>query len=223
MCSIFGILNPTTTDPDLYADLGRLNTRRGNLAFGGLVGVPDAIRVFRFADPFDAARVNLDDAQLLLSHIRAPTGGQSHSLDEVHPFETKEVLLAHNGLLLNHFDYPQWRIFPQVAVDSQVIAGGVQHTLDDGLTVETAITHTIEALSGQQACWLWHRPSRHVYLWRVMSPLWVGQTANRFVFSSVRHHTTTDLLDEGVLYRLDSHALEFAVVARFSYYSPYKI
>jgi len=223
MCGIFGNISQTAIDPALYAELGHVNTQRGNLAFGGLAGMPDAIRVFRYPDPFDAARIELDSATLVLSHIRAPTGGQSQAIGEIHPFETQDVLLAHNGLLLNHQAYPQWRIDPSLAVDSQVIAGGVQCYLDDGLTVERAIMRTVEALSGQQACWLWHRPARQIYLWRVMSPLWVGQADNGVVFSSVRHHLTPDLLEEGAIYRLDSRSLEFERVSRFAYYSPYKI
>lgn len=222
MCGIFGIITQTVVDPDRYAELGGLNTRRGNLAFGGLVGRPDAIRVYRYASPFDAARVELDGATLALSHIRAPTGGQSSDLDEVHPFETGDVLLAHNGLLLNHQAFPQWRINPAIAVDSQVIAGGVQGQLDDGLTIIAAIKRTVEALKGQQACWLWHKPTRQVYLWRVMSPLYVGHTAGQRVFSSVKHVTAPDLLNEGVIYRLDSRQLDLEVVGDFAYDTPYK-
>jgi glutamine phosphoribosylpyrophosphate amidotransferase len=223
MCGIFGIIGHTPIDPALYVTLGQSNTQRGNLAFGGLVGVPAAMRVFRYADPFDASRVDLDGAQVILSHIRAPTGGQSRELAEVHPFETRDVLLAHNGLLLNHHDFPAWRIDSSLAVDSQVIAGGVQHHLDDGQAIETAIASTAGTLSGQQACWLWHKPTRQLYLWRVMSSLWIGRTANHAVFSSVRHESTPTLLDEGVIYHVDCSTLELEAVSQFDYYSPYKI
>jgi glutamine phosphoribosylpyrophosphate amidotransferase len=222
MCGIFGIITRTSVDPALYTELGILNTRRGNLAFGGVIVTGDSIRTFRHAMPFDGSLVELDGAHTVLSHIRAPTGSQSDSIDEVHPFETADLLLAHNGLLLNHEAFPQWRINPVINVDSQVIVGGIQHHLDTGLTVEDAICHTVETLNGQQACWLWHKPTGSIYLWRVMSAVYCGQQAERFVFSSVQHPMTPSQLDEGILYHLDRPTLGLEPVGEFAYYSPYR-
>jgi glutamine phosphoribosylpyrophosphate amidotransferase len=222
MCGIFGIISQTTVDPALYTELGTLNTQRGNLAFGGVIDTGDSVHVFRHAMPFDASCVELGDVQAILSHIRAPTGSQSNSIDEVHPFETTDLLLAHNGLLLNYEAFPQWRVNPVINVDSQVIVGGIQHHLDAGLTVEDAICQSVEALNGQQACWLWHKPTGSIYLWRVMSPVYYGQQAEKFVFSSVQHPLTPSRLDEGILYRLDRHMLGLEPVGEFAYYSPYR-
>lgn len=222
MCGIFGIISHTSIDPALYAELGTLNTRRGNLAFGGLTVTGDSIRIFRHASPFDATQVALDGAQAVLSHIRAPTGGQSDSIDEVHPFETSDVLLAHNGLLLNHEMFPQWRTNPAINVDSQVIAGGIQHHLDAGEPVAEAIRRTVEALNGQQACWLWHKATGELYLWRVMSPIHVGQDEGQFIFSSVPHPLTPQRLDEGILYRVNHQMLRLEPAGEFAYYSPYR-
>ena len=127
---------------------------------------------------------------------RAPTGRQSNDIAEVHPFETPDILLAHNGLLLNHADFPQWRINTTIQVDSQVIAGGIQHYLGAGETVPDAIQHTVEVLDGQQACWLWHKPSAAVYLWRVMAPVYYTSGADALAFSSVKDSATQMLIED---------------------------
>src|SRR5438045_593278 len=117
MCGIFGIISKTTVDPAQYAELGQQNTERGNLAFGGLLKGKDGLTVYRYAMPFDASKIVFGDATVALGHVRAPTGGQSNNLAAVHPFETDDLLLAHNGLLLNYREFPQWRINPTIDVD----------------------------------------------------------------------------------------------------------
>src|SRR4051794_29873267 len=114
MCGIFGIISKTSIDPAQYIALGQQNTERGNLAFGGLLKGKDGLTVYRYAMPFDPSKIVFQDANIALGHVRAPTGRQSNNIAEVHPFETDQLLLAHNGLLLNYRDFPQWRINPDI-------------------------------------------------------------------------------------------------------------
>lgn len=224
MCGIFGVIGASEV-PRMFGVLGERNTERGNRAFGALVLRGEARATHRFAGPFDASRVPLDGAEAVFGHVRAPTHGDPDNLAEVHPFETRAVLLAHNGLLLNHDRYPQWRIDTSSEVDSQVIAGGVQSHLDAGLSIVEAICRTIEVLDGQQACWLWHKPSAQLYLWRVMSPIYTGIDASNesLCFSSIKSPGVETLLAEGMLHRLDTDARAFRPLQAFSYYSPYRI
>ena len=229
MCGIFGIVSNSRIDPAEFRALGQLSTARGNLGFGGLVVNRQGCDVYRYPIPFDAMKVPLQDAIIALGHVRAPTGGQSSNIAEVHPFETRDLLLAHNGLLLNHTDFPQWRIDPAQNVDSQVIIGGIQRHLDDGLPLAEAIKQTVEALDGQQACWLWHKPTSQIYLWRVMAPNYVSVHAaqdhhpQRLIFSSIKGPLAQNLLDEGIIYRLDPAVLSLSEVANFAFYNPYRV
>lgn len=222
MCGIFGIVSNQQIDPALFRQLGQRNTERGNLAFGGLLHAGDECRVYRYAMPFDADKVDLSGVSMALGHVRAPTGRQSNAIEEVHPFETADLLLAHNGLLLNHADFPDWRINPDLEVDSQVIIGGIQKNLGDGESLVDAIKHTVEALDGQQACWLWHKPMHDLYLWRVMSPIYQTVSAEKTVFSSVKADSAQTLLEEGIIYQLNTSGLTFTPVQDFSYYNPFK-
>lgn len=223
MCGIFGIIRPAGIPQEWVETLGNLNTVRGNLAFGGLMGTPDSSRVFRFAHAFEPHQIKTNGATIVLGHIRAPTGGRSNDLREVHPFETTELLLAHNGILLNYADFPAWRLDPDLHVDSQVIAGGIQHYLQAGQSIQTAIVDTIEQLEGQQGCWLWRKSSPGLYLWRVMSSLYYRAEPGCFVFSSVKCELADQLFPEGLVFHLDSEAQALSPLAHFRFYSPYKV
>jgi asparagine synthetase B (glutamine-hydrolysing) len=152
-------------------------------------------------------------------------------VEDVHPFAVEDMYLAHNGLLLNHQQFPMWQLFPGSEVDSQYILGGIQAHQRQGLPTVAAICATVSQLEGQQACWLWSQEDRALFLWRVMSPIYYSLTNVSFSFSSSRYQLTCaersvrieTLLPEGVIFRLNPFTLTFEQVATFSYYSPYRI
>lgn len=235
MCGIFGIISRQSIVPDDFIRLAEANRNRGNLAFGYLQGrVTDeglATAVSRHAQPFTADLVRLPDVNLALGHIRAPTGSRSNRVEDVHPFAVEDIYLAHNGLLLNHRQFPAWQLFPHSEVDSQYILGGIRAHGRQGLPTVDAICATISQLEGQQACWLWSPTDGDLFLWRVMSPIYYSLTNTSFSFSSSRYQQTgaepcvriETLLPEGAIFRLNPFTLTFEQAATFSYYSPYRI
>lgn len=208
-----------TVDTAVWTALGEQNTRRGNLGFGAWL---DKGGVYRFPQPFDAAKIPVQTASIALGHIRAPTGGQSSRLADLHPFQHENLWLAHNGLLLNHRAFSDWRLALDTAVDSVTILGGIvanqkQHTLPQ------AICTTAGQLEGQQACWLWDTATQTLYLWRVMAPIYTQASPTQFLFSSLRPasgHST--LLAQGTVYRLRYPTLALESVGTFDYYNPYQ-
>ena len=232
MCGIFGIVAKNFVDQDQFCQLGEINKQRGNLAFGYFVGRLKSGparssgvdgHVYRYPRPFDTLWVTQEQAQLILGHIRAPTGGQSANLAEIHPFEADDGYLAHNGLLLNPMDFPEWHINPDIKVDSQVIIGGIQEQLDQGLEISQAIKHTVESLDGQQACWYWYRPELCLYLWRVMSPIYISTETDIFRFSSVKSWLADTLLAEGIIYKFSLIDFVLTEVRNFTFHSPYHV
>ena len=220
MCGIFGIF-ARTIDPTAFQALGELNTARGNRAFGVLLFDGAVCTVTRRVGPFDASAEDVSHGSVLLGHVRAPTDGHADDPAAVHPFETRDVYLAHNGLLLNHGDFAHWRIPSMAALDSTVIAGGIQRQLDNGRSIVEAIRQTVEPLDGQQACWLWHKPTHSVYLWRVMAPIYWLSEAAASTFSSVRQAPTAALLREGIIYRIDPGTRTLDQCGTFSYHNPF--
>lgn len=227
MCGIFGIIHTAVVEAQAFYQLAQLNLTRGNLAFGYLTGrfgeTDVETNVFRYPQPFLPNLVQFDEVQMALGHIRAPTGGQSPNERDIHPLEVTDAWLAHNGLLLNHWQHPEWQLNADSQIDSQFILGGIQTQLRAGLPPAQAIRNTIEKLDGQQACWLWHKSTGTLYLWRVMSPIYVQQTPEQFVFSSVKPSPVSELLSEGVVYRFRPELMTLEPVDYFGFYSPYQI
>ena len=251
MCGIWGIISSKQVSFAQFAQLGEMNKVRGNLGFGGYVAdLQDTAvseQTFRYPQPFDAELLPVQSANVALGHIRAPTGSRSHLVAEVHPFVVGDLLLAHNGLLLNYLDFPEWRLDTAVIVDSQIILGGIYTHRQKGLPLSEAIAQTVSQLDGQQACWLWSKTERKLYLWRVMSPIYVIQTGDGFLFSSTslegfltrrRGGAEGDLerpysddssfpifdnvlLDEGKIYQFNFATMTLSVSSEFAYYSPY--
>lgn len=209
MCGIFGIANstnPRKTNMDIK-HLASINAQRGNRGFGGLVISQDREVIFRYFREFDNTCV-IPRGNTVLCHLLAPTGNDKR----IHPFETDRFVLAHNGILLNYERHTQWRIGP---VDSQYLLGGIQYFVDDYRdTPLRAIIKTNEALEGQRACWMWDKFEKNLYLWRVMSPIFLKE----FTFSSTKF-PEAELMEEGVIFVIDYHSI--TQEAKFKFYSPY--
>lgn len=225
MCGIFGIIGRDFVDYNQFFELAESNTQRGNLGFGYITGIiaPDnagiQTRVIRHAQSFQRNLVTQEVINIILAHNRAPTSAQSTRLSDVHPFESRDGYLAHNGLILNHIEYSNW--YPGYSVDSQVIIGGIQHQLTRGLDLLKAIKITAESLEGQQGCWYWHKPSQQLYLWRVMSPIYVSEKKTVLYFSSTRCELAGSLLKEGVIYQYDIKLSCLNEAGTFEFQSPY--
>lgn len=238
MCGIFGIVSRQPVVSKDFIHLAEANKHRGNLAFGYLhsrltnEGIETAVS--RHPEPFTADLVQITPSNssitlgsLILGHIRAPTGIRSNRVEDVHPFARQDMFLAHNGLLLNHQQFPMWQLFPGNEVDSQYILGGIQAHRQQGLPTVEAICATVSQLEGQQACWLWSPADRDFFLWRVMSPIYYSLTNISFSFSSSRYKQNSvkdieTLLPEGIIFQLNPFTLALEQAATFSYYSPYR-
>jgi glutamine phosphoribosylpyrophosphate amidotransferase len=228
MCGIYGVIDKTAVSREAFIGLGLANQQRGNRTFGYMTAVlsqpvePPDVR--RFMAPFAPQMAQVGHSQVVLAHNGTPTNGRPLTETAVHPFASRSALLAHNGLLLNDRQFPQWRLNPErpITVDSEIILGGIQHYLDVGTAVAEAIARTAGRLEGQQACWLWHLPTQQLYLWRVMSPLFILNDRQSFHFSSVRFGPIQQLLAEGIVYQLDPVTLALTEAATFDFYSPYK-
>ena len=227
MCGIFGVISSQTVDPGYFRAIGGLNTVRGNRSFGVLTVAADgSIGTTHRLTPFQADQpdqVALENVQIALGHVRAPTDGNANDIMAVHPFQTPDLWMAHNGLLLNHMDHDHWRLPDAVKIDSTVLVGGIQHHLDLMLPIDKAIRHTVESLDGQQACWVWYIPNRMIYLWRVMSPIYVAQSEYTVTFSSIRSGASDRLLDEGVIYQIDPATVTVSTIGTFNYHNPFKV
>ena len=218
MCGIYGIFNRPGSSSD-HRELLALNRVRGDLG-GGLVSFNNdnsyrqVLRSTCLADVNEAR----NRGNVVLGHVRAPIGGQTDTVDFLHPFETADFMLAHNGLLLNWYKPVAYGL-PNV--DSACMLEIIQRTYSERGSVLYAIQLACEELQGQFACWLYHKTTGDVYIWRCMSPLWITHTQEWTSVSSVcpsmpKEGCLVEPLPEGQIRKFSYSDMMFHTVALFS-------
>lgn len=207
MCGIVG-----GTDFQQVKNLLPFNVKRGNLAFGGLSISQNQETIFRYAQPY-SEELYIPLGDIVFCHLLASTGDAKR----VHPFETDQFIMAHNGILLNYKKFNNWRIGP---VDSQYLLGGIQNSVKGGMPVVKSTQVINELMEGQRACWLWDRFEKMAYFWRVMAPLFYR--LNPFVFSSSEFEDSV-MMEEGLIYSYDYQSNLFLECEKFKFYSPYLV
>jgi len=116
--------------------------------------------------------------RVFLGHTRYQTTSSPSVLDNNHPFETKDFVLAHNGTICNHEKIREIMKIDEKAplTDSFVIVYLIQkfyNTLKkngkfkkEEDAVKEAITRTVSQLEGGYSCWLFHLKSGTVFLFK---------------------------------------------------------
>jgi len=231
MCGVFGVIANEPVDTQLFQDLAVANRDRGSRGEGWLIRYegktdPETIK-------FDPATLETDHLisildgypkppRVLLGHCLAPTNGDAVSPERMHPFQWRDFAFAHNGILLDYRKWVTWRgNLPDV--DSCYMFGGIQTKIDDKMSIEAAIEYVATTMSGQFACWLYHKPTGVTYLWRNMSPSYVSSEIERFVFSSVQTAVTDLLLPEGTVFKIVPARPRLNKVGTFKVNSIYEV
>lgn len=131
---------------------------------GELFKMPDAIG--EFLNDRDGL-LYLDKTHTILMHTRQETGGDPEININNHPFNTKNFIMAHNGIISNDRELmKKYNIKTDIECDSYVIVALIQKWYDEGLSVKNAIIKMSEELDGGYACWLYHKDKKKLYLFR---------------------------------------------------------
>ena len=104
---------------------------------------------------------------MVLGHCRATTQGTENINHNNHPFETDNFVMAHNGMIRNdkylktsnNLDY-------SVETDSYIIIALIQKNYEKCGNVIKAIQDTTKEICGGYACWLLHKDTGKLYLFR---------------------------------------------------------
>ena len=132
-------------------------------------------------------KMYLKNIRTALVHTRAETKGSSDENKNNHPFHTKDFVLAHNGVISNaELLKDDYNLNYDIETDSYIIIALIQKFVDEGDEIVDAIRHTISLLVGSFACWLYHKKTGDVYLFRDTNPLnyYIDKENNTFLFAS---------------------------------------
>lgn len=140
-------------------------------------------------------KIYLDDVNTFLMHTRSTTQGDASVNINNHPFNTPNFILAHNGGVSNDAHILQkHKLKTDIECDSYVIIALIQKFYDNdkNKSVPKAIEKAMSELEGGMACWLYHKDTKELYLFRNRNPIeyYIDDVNKRFVFASTSRMIT---------------------------------
>jgi len=117
----------------------------------------------------DDGIIYLDSVHTFLVHTRQQTDGDPAYNENNHPFNTKDFILAHNGVVnLDKEQESKFKLREDIECDSYLIVALIQHFYDKnkGKSVVKAIEEMSKYITGTYACWLYDKRHKDVYLFR---------------------------------------------------------
>lgn len=142
---------------------------------------------------YQQGKFNFNSVEVFLAHTRASTQGSETEFKNNHPFETDDFVMAHNGGCQRHKDLKkELNLTYDSDCDSPVIIYAIQkrynelNEIDDvEKRVEEAIIKGLtDVKEANMACWLVHKNSGRVFLWRNVNPIEFAIKENFIVFNS---------------------------------------
>jgi len=107
------------------------------------------------------------DKDFVIGHNRFTTQGSSKNNDNNHPFESKNYLLVHNGVISNDKDLRDTKeIFYKGETDSIIILEYIQALKNMGKTTVEAIKKTAELLKGSFSVMLYDKVDKQIYYFK---------------------------------------------------------
>lgn len=162
---------------------------------------------------------SITDFNYFLGHTQAPTSAQrSYTPQTSHPFQYKDWIIAHNGVLTNDKGIknklPNKKSYN--TVDSSVIAPLIEMNFlkyDDEIT---AIVKALSSLQGTFGVWIFNQKSGNIYIARSGSTLYADFLNNSFSSLPEKDYVA---LEEGLLYLLTKEGI--TSVGKFTTNSPF--
>lgn len=164
-------------------------------------------------------RRNITNFDYFLGHTQAPTSAQrAFSPNTSHPFQLKEWLIAHNGVLTNHKELKQLIANKKSfnVVDSSVIPALLDMHFKKYNDEILAIIKTLSMLKGTFGLWIYNQKTANIYIARSGSTLYADFLNNEFSSLPDNDFVT---VEEGLLYLLTKEGI--TSVGKFHINSPF--
>ena len=164
-------------------------------------------------------RRNITDFDIFLGHTQAPTSSQRvFSPATSHPFQYKNWIIAHNGVLTNDRELKKLIKDKRAynVVDSSIIAPLIDLKVKEMKDEVAGICRALSMLKGTFGLWIYDQSASNIYLARSGSTVFANFITNDF--SSLEEEDFV-ALEQGVLYLLTKEGL--TSVGTFKTNSPF--
>ena len=209
--------------------LYKSNKKRGTFSYGGLLIGPQIHAILKtpgsanlsnkLVIEYGKKRRSIVDFDIFLGHTQAPTSEKrSFSPSTSHPFQYKEWLIAHNGVLTNDKELKKTIKDKKSynVVDSSVIAPLIHLKVKELGDEVAGICKALSSLKGTFGLWIYNQKTSNIFLARSGSTVFANFLTNDF--SSLKEQDYVEL-EEGVLYLLTKEGL--TSVGMFDTNSPF--
>jgi hypothetical protein len=103
----------------------------------------------------------------LVGHNRYKTKGDAKVIENNHPFETKNFVVVHNGVISNDETIKKdYNLDYSVTTDSYIISALLEHFLSSNLDYLTAIKLTAEELYGSFSVMIYYKPTKQLFYFK---------------------------------------------------------
>ncbi len=162
---------------------------------------------------------SITDFSFFLGHTQAPTSAKrDFSPKTSHPFQYKNWIIAHNGVLTNDKIIRKTIVDKRSfnVVDSSVIAPLIHQMQTESKDEVTAIARALSCLQGTFGLWMYNQKTGHIYIARSGSTVYADFLNNEFSSLSEKGFVA---LEEGLIYLLTPEGI--TSVGRFKPNSPF--
>ncbi|NBW58179.1 hypothetical protein EBR43_10465, partial [bacterium] len=172
-----------------------------------------------FVIEYAKKRRDITDFKYFLGHTQAPTSSERNfSPKTSHPFQYKNWIIAHNGVLTNDKLLKKTITDKKAfnAVDSSVIAPLIHNHVKQYDDEVVGISKTLSLLEGTFGLWMYNQQTANVYLARSGSTLYADFLNNEFSSLAQKEFIA---LEEGLIYLLTPEGI--TSVGKFKSNSPF--
>lgn len=191
-----------------------------NTKIHAILKSPDVVKLSnKLIIEYGKTKKKITDFNFFLGHTQAPTSSQREfSPKTTHPFQYKNWIIAHNGVLTNDKILKK-TITDKKAfnnVDSSIIAPLIYNSVKEHNDEILGICKALSLLEGTFGLWIYNQKNAHVYVARSGSTVYADFLNNEF--SSLKEKDFVPL-DEGLLYLLTPEGI--TSVGKFKTNSPF--
>ena len=131
--------------------------------------------------------------KIVLNHNRAATQGHYIDNKNNHPFETKNFVFSHNGVLTGNFHLKSFNAEDEPETDSWLFLRLLEEKYEEKNDLVDALKYSIKKSDGSLTFWLYDKNTDDVYFYNDNRRLYYYRSKGEFWFASLESYLKRNL------------------------------
>jgi len=133
------------------------------------------------------------DRRIILNHNRAATQGHYTENKNNHPFETKNFIFSHNGVLTGEFCLKKYNADEEPETDSWLFLRALEEKYEKKKDLIESLKTTIKDITGSITFWLYDKNTDEIYFYNDNRRLYYYRDRGEFWFASLESYLKRNL------------------------------